>query len=263
MTTNWTFTVLGCGNSAGTPTIGNYWGACDPEEPRNRRSRSAAMIRSDNTTLLIDSSPDLREQGNRHGITDVDAVLFTHAHSDHIGGVEELRTIRIRHKKLIQIYGDDITLSELRQRYDYLFIERNGGIYPEVLAPNIIRDDQMNTQMRVGDIDFIPFVQDHGTCKSLGYRFRDLAYSTDMVDLDQQALESLSGIKTWIVDGAGYKMERSLVHATLKKVYELNEIVQAPQVYLTHLPNFMDYQTLLRELPDGYRPAWDGLTITL
>jgi phosphoribosyl 1,2-cyclic phosphate phosphodiesterase len=261
--TQWTFTLLGCGNSAGTPTIGNHWGVSDPNEPRNRRSRSAAVIRSDQTTLLIDAGPDLREQANREGITDTDAVLFTHSHSDHIAGVEELRIFRIRHKKLIPVYGDEFTLTELRQRFDYLFIERNGGIYPEVLAPTIIRNDQMNAEMTIGDIDFIPFVQDHGTCKSLGYRFRDLAYSTDMVDLDQQALESLNGIKTWIVDGAGYKTANNLVHATLRKVYELNEIVQAPQVFITHMPNFMDYQTLKSELPDGYEPAYDGLRIEI
>lgn len=259
----WTFTLLGCGNSAGTPTIGNHWGVCDTNEPRNRRSRAAAVICSGKTTLLIDAGPDLREQANREGITDTDAVLFTHSHSDHIAGVEELRTFRIRHKKLIQIYGDEFTLAELRQRYDYLFIERNGGIYPEVLAPNIIRNDQMNSEIIIGDISFTPFVQDHGTCKSLGYRFRDFAYSTDMVDLDQQALESLNGIKTWIVDGAGYRMEKNLVHATLEKVYELNEIVQAPKVFITHMPNFMDYQTLKNELPAGYEPAYDGLKIEI
>jgi phosphoribosyl 1,2-cyclic phosphate phosphodiesterase len=261
--TKWSFTLLGCGNSAGTPTIGNHWGVCDPNEPRNRRSRSAAFISSGKTTLLIDAGPDLREQANREGITDVDAVLFTHSHSDHIAGVEELRTFRIRHKKLIPVYGNEFTLGELRQRYDYLFIERNGGIYPEVLAPDIIRDDQMNAEMVIGDISFVPFVQDHGTCKSLGYRFRDLAYSTDMVDLDQQALESLSGVQTWIVDGAGYMMERNLVHATLAKVYELNEIVQAPKVYITHMPCFMDYRTLKQELPDGYEPAYDGLRLEI
>jgi phosphoribosyl 1,2-cyclic phosphate phosphodiesterase len=260
--TKWTFTLLGCGNSAGTPSIGNHWGDCDPQEPRNRRTRAAAVIRSDNTTLLIDAGPDLREQANREGVTDTDAVLFTHAHADHIAGVEELRVFRVRHKKLIPIYGDEATLREIRQRYDYLFMEYN-EIYPEVLAPNVLRLEQMNTEMSIGDVSFTPFVQDHGTCQSLGYRFRDLAYSTDMVDLDQQALESLNGVKTWIVDAAAYKMERNLVHATLKKVFELNEIVQAPQVFLTHLPNFMDYQTLKNELPVGYEPAYDGLCIEI
>ncbi|MBI2234836.1 MAG: MBL fold metallo-hydrolase [Micavibrio aeruginosavorus] len=258
----WTFTLLGCGNSAGTPSIGNHWGACDPNEPRNRRSRAAAVVQSAKTTLLVDAGPDLREQANREGIADADAVLFTHAHSDHIAGVEELRVFRVRHKKLVPIYGDRTTMDDLRTRYDYLFMERN-EIYPEVLTPNIIREDQMNAEMTVGDITFIPFVQDHGTCQSLGYRFRDLAYSTDMVDLDQQALETLSGVKIWIVDGAAYHMAYNLVHANLKKVYELNEIVQASQVYITHLPSFMDYQTLKRELPKGYEPAWDGLKITL
>jgi phosphoribosyl 1,2-cyclic phosphate phosphodiesterase len=261
--TEWTFTLLGCGNSAGTPTIGNHWGICDPNEPKNRRTRAAAVIRSTATCLLIDAGPDLREQANREHITNTDGVLFTHAHADHIAGVEELRTFRIRHQKLIQIYGDQFTMDELRQRYSYLFVDRNDGIYPEVLSPNVIAPDKMGHKMSIGDIDFIPYIQDHGTCQSLGFRFRDLGYSTDMVNLGASALETLKGIKTWVVDGAAYKMEKNLVHASLEKVYALNKIVQARQVYITHLPCFMDYQTLINELPHGYAPAYDGLRVML
>lgn len=258
----WTFTVLGCGNSAGTPSIGNHWGQCDPAEPRNRRTRAAAVIRGGDTTLLIDAGPDLREQANRAEITDVDAVLMTHAHADHTAGLEELRVFRVRHKKLIPVYGDEPTIADIRKRYDYLFVER-GAIYPEVLVPNVLMPDRMNMPMSIGDIAFTPFVQDHGTCQSLGFRFRDMAYSTDMRDLDQQALETLSGINTWVVDGGAYLFDDNPVHANLKKVYELNEIVQARQVYITHMPGFMDYATLTRSLPSGYAPAWDGLSFEI
>lgn len=256
------FTIMGCGNSMGTPTIGNHWGACDPHEPRNYRTRASAMIRSANTTLMIDTGPDFREQANRQGLSNVDAVFYTHAHADHVGGIEELRVFRLRHNKTIPVYGNKETLTELQQRFSYLFVEKN-KIYPMVCIPNILGAEDLNLNMSIGDIEFTPFEQDHGICKTLGIRVGDLAYSTDMVQLDQPALETLIGVKTWIVDGAAYKMEQNMVHATLQRIYDYNQIIQAEQVYITHMPPSMDYQTLIRELPAGYAPAYDGLTLNI
>lgn len=257
-----TFTILGCGNSAGTPSIGNQWGVCDPAEPKNRRTRPAAMVQTDTTTLVIDTGPDFKEQANRHDVSKVDAVFYTHAHADHISGVEELRVLRLRHQKLIPIYGNRPTIDELRQRFDYLFFERH-TIYPQVLEPHIIEPQEMHESMTIGDITFTPFIQDHGTCESIGLRFGDVAYSTDMLNLSQQALEVLIGCKIWVVDAAAYKMEHNYVHANLKKIFEYNQVIQAEQVYLTHMPSFMDYATLCAELPDGYKPAHDGLTLRI
>jgi phosphoribosyl 1,2-cyclic phosphate phosphodiesterase len=257
-----TFTVLGCGNSMGTPTIGNHWGACDPKEKRNYRTRASAVIRSAETTLLIDSGPDLREQANRENLTNVDAVFYTHAHADHVHGIEELRVFRLRHNKTIPIYGDQLTMDELQERFAYLFIERY-KIYPKVCEPNVLHAAQMNTEFTIGDITIIPFEQGHGTCMTLGVRVGDLAYSTDMVELGQPALETLIGIKTWIVDAAAYKMEQNMVHATLQKVMDYNQIIGAEQVFLTHMPPSMDYQTLVRELPKGYAPSHDGISFEI
>lgn len=257
-----TFTVLGSGNSAGTPAIGNYWGNCDPAEPRNRRLRTSALVRSSETTILIDTGPDMREQINRANVSKIDAVLYTHAHGDHINGVDDLRVLRHRNKKIIDVYGSRETIQELYERFSYMFEERE-KIYPKVIEPHVIDKDRYDTAMIVGDIGFIPYEQDHGTCKSLGYRFGDLAYSTDMVDLDEKALDVLKGIKTWVVDAAGYKMEYNKVHATLRQIYAFNEIVQAPVVYLTHLTPQMDYRMLLKELPDGFEPAYDGLELKI
>lgn len=255
------FTILGCGHSAGTPTIGNFWGACDPNEPRNRRTRASAVIQSENTTLLIDTGPDLREQANRAGLTKIDAVIYTHSHADHIMGIEDLRVMRMRHKKLIPVHGNPATINELERRFQYLFVEL-AEIYPKVLDPYIIHDTKLNRPMTIGDIEFTPFAQDHITCESLGFRFGDLAYSTDMKDIGQQALESLVGIKTWIVDAAGYNIG-SPVHADLNEIYQLNDIVKAERVVLTHMPAYMDYQTLCSELPSGYEPAYDGMTFDI
>lgn len=252
------FIVMGCGNSYGTPGIGNKWGLCDPEETRNYRTRPSACIRSASTTIIIDTGPDFREQANRHNVERVDAVIYTHSHSDHIHGIDELRAYRADQGKLIDTYGDKETMTEIEERFTYLFTEKS-RFYPKVVSSHVIDDGQFNQPMTIGDITFIPFLQDHGTCKSIGIRVGDLAYSTDMMDLDQQALEVLTGIKVWIADGAGYQGQNNYVHATLHRVYELNEIIKAERVFLTHLPNFMDYKTVKAELPEGYDLCVDGL----
>ncbi len=255
-----TVTVLGCGNSAGTPTICNYWGNCDPAEPRNRRTRPAIAVQSATTTLIVDSGPDLREQVNRENITSIDAILYTHAHGDHISGIDDLRVLRQKTKKYVHIHGNRATIEELQQRFDYLFMERT-PIYPRVLEPHILETADFLTPQAIGDVTFTPFEQDHGTCASLGYRFGDLAYSTDLVRLDEKAVAALSGIKTWIIDGAGYKMPVNEVHLTFRQIFALNEIVKAEKVYITHLSPAMDYQTMRKELPEGYEPCWDGLKL--
>lgn len=252
-------TILGCGNSAGVPSIGNYWGNCDPAEPRNRRTRPGIAVQSAATTIIIDTGPDIRDQMNREDIRNLDAVLYTHAHGDHVCGIDDLRLFRLRNKKYVDIYGSRETLSELQMRFNYMFIEQ-AAIYPKVLNPHIIEPDHYGLTMKIGDIEFIPFEQDHGTCRSLGFRFGDAAYSTDFVRLEDKALDVLRGVKTWIADAAGYKMEKNIVHVTLPQLMDMNDQVGAERVILTHMSTAMDYQTLLKELPAGYEPAYDGLS---
>jgi phosphoribosyl 1,2-cyclic phosphate phosphodiesterase len=253
-------TILGCGNSAGVPSIGNHWGNCDPAEPKNRRLRPSIAVQSATTTLVVDTGPDFREQMNQENIQMLDAVLYTHPHGDHICGIDDLRILRMRHKKLIDVYGDRATLGEMEERFNYMFIERT-ALYPQALVPHVIEPSQFGQTISVGDIHFIPYEQDHGTCKTLGFRFGNLAYSTDMVNLDDRAIAILQGIETWIVDAAGYKMEKNMVHITLRQLYDLNKRVGAIQIYLTHMSPAMDYQTLCKELPAGYAPAYDGLVL--
>lgn len=256
-------TVMGCGNSAGVPMIGNFWGQCDPNEPKNRRLRPSIAVQSAETTIVVDTGPDFKAQVNNTGIQTIDGVLYTHAHSDHLHGIDDLRVLRLRNKSIIPIYGDSATIREIEERFAYLFLEHGpDGLYPRAVDAQIIQDSDMGQDMVIGDIGFVPFIQSHGSAgRSLGFRFGNLAYSTDMTDLDQQALESIRGIRTWIIDCNGYKMPHNHVHGTLKSVMALNEIVQASQVYLTHMPAFMDYQTVVKELPQGYAPAYDGLVL--
>ncbi len=254
-------TILGCGNSTGIPAIGNHWGDCDPHEPKNTRTRSSLCIQTETTTIVVDTGPDFRNQLNREDIQTIDAALYTHHHGDHINGMDELRIIRHKNKNLVPIYGNTETLKNLEHRFHYLFRGGDSDLYPIILTPTIIEQKTYNTPFTIGDITITPFEQDHGTLMSLGYRFGDLGYSVDMVNIDQTAINTLKGIKTWIVDAAGYKDNANKVHASLDKIITLNQQIGAQQVYLSSLSLPMDYQTLCKELPSGYKPAHDGLQI--
>lgn len=254
-------TIMGCGHSGGTPAIGNFWGNCDPKEPKNYRTRASILVQTERTNIVVDTGPDIRDQINRANINRIDAVLYTHAHSDHITGIDELRTFRLKDKKVTDIYGNKATIEDLKHRFDYMFETRHEGIYPKVLNEHIFIEEDFNRPMIVGDIEFVPFLQDHGMSVSIGYRFGDIAYSTDFIDLSDPSIEALKGIKTWIADGCGYKMEKNLVHATLRKLYDLNEKIRAERVIVHHMSPLMDYAALKKELPAGFEPGYDGLVV--
>lgn len=261
MSRNLNVTVLGCGGSAGVPAAGNHWGVCDPDEPRNIRSRCSIAVRSEETTLVVDTSPEFRMQMNRENIQDVTAALYSHYHGDHVDGIADLRIFRFRNKALVPIYANDETLEVFARNYPH-FLQEGDHIYPQILKPCLIEKSAYAKPMRIGDINLIPFEQDHTTCKTLGYRFGDLAYSVDVYSIDQQGMDVLKGVKTWIVDAAGYKQTDNQVHINLEKIYAYNEYIGAERVILTSLTLGMDYQTLLEELPEGYEPAYDGLQLT-
>lgn len=259
------FTILGCGNSSGVPAVGNYWGACDPHEPKNRRTRCSAAIQSDKTTLIIDTGADFREQMNRHEINDLDAVLYTHDHSDHTHGIDDLRSLFFRHKKTrVNTYGKSDALNELARRFHFLYVGGNNDeFYPPILAAHPFEETQYGHPYTIGDITFTPFEMDHGTCIALGYRFGNLSYCTDMKSLDQKALDAIKGSEIWIVDAAAYKNTYNDVHADLQTIYRYNEYIQAKSVYVTSLSSQMDYKTLQSELHKGFYPAYDGLSFMI
>ena len=253
------FILAGCSVSSGVPAIGNDWGKCDPNEPKNRRDHPCAIVRTDNTTLVIDTGPDFRSQMNRHNIANLDGVIYTHPHSDHIGGIDELRIIKFRQGELVNIYGNDQTLNALKSRYDYMFEDISG--YKKTIVAN---DLGLNAPQMIGDIEFTAFEQDHGDeMASLGFRFGDMGYSVDMRYIDEQGLSILRGIDTWIVDGAGHHVDDHPTHAPLRRVVEMNEVVQARQVYVIGLSKFMDYKTINDELPDGFECGYDDLTVKI
>lgn len=254
--------VLGCGDSRGTPRIGNDWGNCDPNEPKNIRTRPSMCIQSETTTLVIDTGPDFKHQINRENIKKIDAILYTHAHSDHTNGIDDLKPFHDRTRTRVPVYLRQEVLDELRVRFNYIF-EQKSPLYPSIVDVHVWSENDFYVPNKINDISFVPFLQDHGPIVSVGFRFGDVAYSTDLVNLNADSIASLKGIKTWVVDGGDLYSEKPLVHLNLKKVLELNELIGAEQVYLSHVKGDHDYQTMLKNFPSHVRPAHDGLRLTV
>lgn len=255
-------TVLGCGNSSGVPAIGNYWGKCDPAEPKNFRTRSSIVIESETTRLVIDTGPDFRQQMIRENIIRLDAALYTHSHGDHTHGIDELRILCARSdKERFKVFMDRVTYDEVSMRFAYLFDGGKIDLYPPVLDATVFEPEDWGKTYKIGDIEFKIFEQDHGTCKTVGYRFGEFAYSADILNLEPKAINALDGIKIWMVDAAGYRNPDNPVHATIQTVMRLNNMIRAKRVFLTSLSLAMDYKTLLNELPKVYTPSHDGMIL--
>jgi len=252
--------VLGCGDSAGTPRIGNAWGQCDPNEPRNIRTRPSICVRTDNTTIVVDTGPDFKQQLNRENIRNLDAVLYTHAHSDHVNGIDDLKPFHDRPKKRVPIYLNQPTLEELKKRSPYIFTQES-ALYPAIVEPHIWTDSEFGEIQTIGDIEFTPFLQDHGNLQTIGFRFGDIGYSTDVIDLDAKAVAVLTGIKIWLVDGANLYDADPIVHFNMEKIQHFAARIGVEQIYLIHMKYNLDYKTLLNTLPENIRPAYDGLKL--
>lgn len=249
-------TLLGCGTSGGVPRIGNEWGACDPNEPRNRRRRCSILVEDKETTVLIDTSPDIREQLLDANVSYLDGVIWTHEHADQCHGIDELRVLAIRNRERVKVWGDDATLSVLKRRFDYCFKQLEGSLYPSILEDHLVTGP-----FKVGNIDFIPFEQDHGGIHSLGFRMGKIGYSNDLVNLDDRGFEILEGIDTWIVDAMRYKPHPT--HVNLETALKWIERLKPRRAILTNMHVDLDYQTLLKELPEGVEPGYDGMVISV
>lgn len=246
-------TVLGCGSSGGVPLIGNVWGNCDPNDKRNRRTRVSVLVEEGDTTLLVDTSPDMRQQLLDCNLQNLTAVLFTHTHADHCHGIDDLRSINWLTRKPIDVYADAKTMEELRHRFAYIF-NPSEKFYKPSVNPIVV-----DGSFIAGSIPVVPFVQDHGFSTTLGYRFRDFAYSTDVKALDETAFDALHGIKVWIVDCM--REEPHPTHAHLELTLEWIARVKPERAYLTHMSHLLDYAALSVKLPPGVWPAHDGLVI--
>ena len=249
-------TVLGCGGSSGVPMIGNDWGDCDPGDARNRRSRPSVLVETAGLSILIDTSPDMREQLISNRIRRIDAVLWTHGHADHTHGIDDLRGINIAQGRSLDGYADSGTLASLRQRFGYVFEPLRFGA-ANFYKPHVIPHEIAGT-FSIGPVRILPIEQDHGFSRSLGFRIGPFAYSTDVVRLDDAALAALEGIDTWIVDCVRVAPEHP-VHAHLPVTLGWIERIRPRRAYLTHMNQTMDYDSVTALLPDGVLPAHDGL----
>jgi phosphoribosyl 1,2-cyclic phosphate phosphodiesterase len=252
-------TILGSGGSSGTPAIGKGWGKCDPENSRNSRLRPSILVENGNTCLLVDTSPDLRQQLLAADVSRLDAVLFTHYHADHLHGIDDLRQINRAMNADIDAYVDADTLKVIGERFGYVLetlAEDANEYYKPTLIPHIVKDEDC---FSIGDIDVEVFVQDHGYCDTLGFRFGPIAYTTDVVELPEKAFEILQGIDTWIIGTLIDKPHPT--HAHVDKALEWIDRVKPRRGVLSHLGYGFDYDTLNDRLPDHVEPAYDGLIL--
>lgn len=257
-------TFLGTGGSAGSPQIGGSdgsgeWGECDPAEPRNRRSRPGIVIAGpDGRRLLVDTGPDVRVQLTSCKIPRIDAVLFTHAHADHIAGLDEVRILNRLIDAPMPGYAAVKTWDELRQRFDYAFKPWTGpGFFRPVFEQHIVQAGQ---RIDIAGLPVEIIAQDHGFTASLGIRVGGFAYCTDVVRLDEDALAALENLDVFAVD-CFTRHEAHPTHANLAQVVAWVERLKPRRTILTHMGPSMDYGSLLQSLPAGIEPGFDGLVL--
>ncbi len=264
-------TILGCGSSGGVPAIDGDWGACDPTDPRNRRTRCSLLVEQSadetfpadaTTVVLVDTSPDLRAQLLASQTRRVDAVLYTHPHADQCHGIDDLRKLVLRQGKPIPVHMDGPTAGDLVPRFRYIFEGAKGGLYPPILdlQPEMTPGRAVVLQGPGGAIEARPIAQTHGPIPSLGFRFGPAAYANDVSDLDETAFEALRGVRTWIVDALRYRPHKT--HAHVDKALGWIARVGPVEAVLTNLHVDLDYAELSERLPSHVRPAVDGLRLT-
>lgn len=257
-------TILGCGSSGGVPRPDGDWGECDPDEPRNRRTRCSLLIEQwrttagvgEATTVLIDTSPDIRQQLLAARVTRIDAILYSHDHADQTHGIDDVRAIAYRMRRRIPAYMDAVTRRSLETRFRYIF--HGDGGYPPILdgSPVLTPLTPVTITGPGGDIAFTPVDQDHGHIRSLGFRFGDVAYNNDVAGIPPESFAQLAGMKLWIVDALRRAAHPS--HSHLERSLGWIDALKPKRAVLTNMHVDMDYAGLTAELPPGVEAAYDG-----
>ena len=258
------FTVLGCGSSGGVPRLGGHWGDCDPAEPRNRRRRCSLLVErlgpNGTTSVLIDTSPDLRAQLLDAGVGRLDGVVYTHAHADHVHGIDDLRMIVFNMRARLDVWADGRTTDALLSRFGYAFVQPEGSAYPPILNIHALGHGA-TIDGPGGAVHLAPFEVEHGAIRSLGFRIGGLAYLPDVSDIPEASWPALSGLDVWIVDALRRDPHPS--HAHLARTLEWIGRAAPRRAVLTNMHIDMDYRTVLQETPDHVEPAFDGMQIDL
>jgi len=255
-------TILGCGSSGGVPRLGGHWGDCDPTNPKNRRQRCSILVEREGaqgtTSVLIDTSPDLRNQLLSAEVGRLDAVVYTHAHADHTHGIDDLRMIVFNMRARLAVYADGPTQNALYDRFAYAFVQPEGSPYPPILDMHTITG-AFEIEGPGGAIPFQPFDVRHGSIDALGFRIAGLAYLPDVADIPEAAWVALENLDTWIVDAL--RRTPHPTHSHLEQTLGWIEKVQPKQAVLTNMHIDLDYETIKAETPQHVTPAYDGMQI--
>jgi len=259
-----TFTILGCASSGGVPRPGTGWGACDPNNPKNRRRRCSLLVERKSadgvTRVLVDTGPDLRDQLIDANVDWLDAVLYSHEHADHTHGIDDLRGLFLKARRRLDVYADDATSRMLMTRFAYCFARPAGSEYPPILNMHELKAGvPLTIDGKGGPIETLPFLQDHGDIQSLGFRFGGLAYSSDLHDMSDASADALAGLDLWIVDALRYHPHPS--NFSVSDALAWIERIKPKRAVLTNMHTDLDYEVLRSSLPPHVEPAYDGMRI--
>jgi phosphoribosyl 1,2-cyclic phosphate phosphodiesterase len=256
------FTILGCASSGGVPRLGGHWGACDPAEPRNRRSRCSLLVQrfseTGETTVLIDSSPDLRTQLLRAGIGLLDAVVYTHEHADHVHGLDDLRMVVFNRKARLPVWANATTSASLTERFGYAFIQPEGSPYMPILDLHLI-NGPLTINGAGGPVTLTPFEVRHGMIDALGFRIRDLAYLPDVNQIPVSALPALRNLDCWILDAL--RPTPHPTHFSLPESLDWIDRMAPRRAVITNMHIDLDYRSVCTDTPDNVTAAYDGMKI--
>ncbi len=257
------FTILGCGSSGGVPRLGGNWGNCDPENPKNHRRRCSLLVEritdQGTTRVLIDTSPDMRAQLLDAGVGELDAVVYTHSHADHMHGIDDLRMIVFNMKARVPVWADAATQDALLSRFGYAFVQPEGSPYPPILDLHTISGD-VTVSGAGGTLVLQPFEVRHGSMDALGFRIGPLAYLPDVSEIPDTALPLLEGLGCWVLDAL--RRDPHPTHFHLQRALEWIDRMQPARAVLTNLHNDLDYAALDAETPDHITPAYDGMVLS-
>ncbi|WP_405405978.1 MBL fold metallo-hydrolase [Paracoccus sp. Ld10] len=257
-------TILGCGSSGGVPRLGDRWGACDPANPRNRRRRCSLLVERDGpdgtTQVLIDTGPDLVPQMLDAGVATLDAVVYTHAHADHVHGIDDLRQLVFNARRILPLWADEPTAHALTTRFGYVFETPKGSLYPPICALRAI-DGPITIDGPGGSVTLIPFRVQHGEITALGFRIGGLVYLPDVSDIPDDAWPLIEDAPVFIIDALRHEPHPSHAHLALS----LDWIARArsPRAVLTNMHIDMDYVSVDAQTPSHVQPAFDGMQITV
>jgi phosphoribosyl 1,2-cyclic phosphate phosphodiesterase len=261
-----TLTILGCGSSAGVPRPALGWGACDPKNPKNRRRRCSLLVERTTdigtTRVLIDTSPDLREQLIDAHVDHLDAVFLTHEHADQTHGMDDLRSVVLHQRRRIATYFNQSTAKDIMARFSYCFISPEGSEYPPILDRHSVEAGQSRTiEGKGGPLKVSAFLVQHGNIPALGYRIGNAVYSPDLNDIPRESWGALEDLDLWIIDGLRYSGHPS--HFSINDALSWIERFRPKRAVITNMHSDLDYEVLRQKLPPNVVPAHDGMRLVL